>query len=242
MIELPDKKKCYNLPEQVAQNLRNITFLAEQYKNIDELPAIWQTYKEEFDRDLETFGDWTTTFEGWDNTLSTYLANMSSAAVGAIAGQTIAPANVAATGNITADSIVENMTGYNFTKNTTDANWTPVYVGVCKNGNKITFVVFGTITRDSAHTGSIVELGQFTIPSSVGTNLYPAISYVLDWKFIPFITGLADASPVTLKCVLDKNSNTNIGVRVFSHTSLTLDQLYYFRIEVTFLLSQNYAS
>ena len=89
MIELPDKKKCFSLPEQVAQNLRNITFLAEQYKNIDALPAIWQVYKEEFDSEMETFEGWTTTFEGWDNTLSTYLANMSSAAVSALVGQDV---------------------------------------------------------------------------------------------------------------------------------------------------------
>ena len=37
MIQLPNNKKCYNLPEQVAQNLLNIQYLAEQYKNIDEL-------------------------------------------------------------------------------------------------------------------------------------------------------------------------------------------------------------
>ena len=97
MIKLPDNKKCYSLPEQVAQNLLNIQYLAEQYKNIDALPAVWQTYKEEFDREIETFGDWTTTFEGWDNTLSTYLANMSSAAVSAIAGQDIAPKTVSQT-------------------------------------------------------------------------------------------------------------------------------------------------
>ena len=132
MIELPNKKKCYNLPEQVAQNLLNITYLAEQYKNIDALPTIWQTYKEEFDRELETFGEWTTTFEGWTESLSTYLANMSSAAVGAIAGQNIAPANVAATGNITADSIIENMSGYSAVLGS-DTNFTyeKVYVGVC---------------------------------------------------------------------------------------------------------------
>ena len=97
MIQLPNNKKCYNLPEQVAQNLLNIQYLAEQYKNIDELPSIWADYKTAFDADLHTFEDWTTTFEGWENTLATYLANMSSAAVGAIAGQDIAPKTVSQT-------------------------------------------------------------------------------------------------------------------------------------------------
>ena len=89
MIELPNKKKCYNLPEQVAQNLLNIQYLAEQYKNIDALPAIWQTYKEEFDNEFDTFEGWERTFGGWETTLETYLASMSSAAVGALAGQDV---------------------------------------------------------------------------------------------------------------------------------------------------------
>ena len=97
MIQLPNNKKCYNLPEQVAQNLLNIQYLAEQYANIDELPSIWADYKTAFDADLHTFEDWTTTFEGWENTLATYLANMSSAAVGALAGQDVSVKTIAQT-------------------------------------------------------------------------------------------------------------------------------------------------
>ena len=97
MIELPDKRKCFNLPEQVAQNLNNITYLAQVFAEIDSLPAEWRAYKDQFDADKLIFEGWTTTFEGWELTLATYLANMSSAAVSAIAGQDIAPKTVAQT-------------------------------------------------------------------------------------------------------------------------------------------------
>ena len=178
MIELPDKKKCFTLPEQVAQNLRNITFLAEQYKNIDALPAVWQVYKEEFDSEMETFEGWTTTFEGWDTTLSTYLANMSSAAVSAIAGQNIAPSNVAATGNITAASIIENMSGYTFDLGTGTENLDRevIYAGAVKNGNKLTLVVALNVTRTDTLGGTMgLTIGEFFIPQAVLNKLIPTL-------------------------------------------------------------------
>ena len=250
MIELPDKKKCFSLPEQVAQNLRNITFLAEQYKNIDALPAIWQVYKEEFDDEIETFEGWTTTFEGWDNTLSTYLANMSSAAVGAIAGQNIAPANVAATGNISAPSIIENTpAGITFTKvsSDADANRTYVYASFCKNGNKITVVNALNIERlqDVTSYRQYIELGTFTLPSAIADLIYP--SYI-DGAFggvVGVVSVQASTTNTYFKTVnilIAKQGGVNLKFYLLGTNTLDANTVYYLRGEITLLLSSNYAS
>ena len=239
MIELPDKKKCYNLPEQVAQNLLNITYLAEQYKNIDALPAIWQSYKETFDAEQETFEGWTTTFEGWDTTLSTYLTNMSSAAVSAIAGQNIAPANVNATTAITAPSIIETMSGYTYAKDSPD--WSDVYVSICKNGNKLTFVIFGAISKDN-DTSNVIDIANFTLPADIADKLYPytlgALTTCLDTKVLDFFSD-SDTS-ANVKLLVQKPYSTRVAFQLRGLSSLA-NATYYFRIEETFLLSSNMA-
>lgn len=243
MIQLPNNKKCYNLPEQVAQNLLNIQYLAEEYKNIDELPAIWRSYKETFDAEQETFSGWTTTFEGWDTTLSTYLANMSSAAVGAIAGQNIAPANVAATGNITANSIIENMTGYTFTPdgNLVSNGLTLTYVGVVKNGNKITFVIAGYYDGDVTAAEYHPYLGNFKIPSEIGAKLFPMQGSYLEFKKILLSKDYQNNK--TLNASLFKINNTTLGSQIFGikNETWTSDN-YVFRFETTFLLSDSLVS
>lgn len=251
MIQLPDNRKCFNLPEQVAQNLKNITYLAEVFATIDELPAVWQTYKEQFDEDQNTFSGWTTTFEGWETTLATYLANMSSAAVSAIAGQNIAPAQVNATSSISApsitgDSIIENMSGYTFTKygDTADYTFTLSYAGICKNGNKITFVVAGQITKLQAFTGQF-QIGTFTMPSSIGSNLYPyslspftdiiSASEMTYWKTY-------DVSQAKKHSALFRKSTNTLSYLIAYVDSLEVGVPYIFRYEITFLLSENLAS
>lgn len=241
MIELPNKKKCYNLQEQVAQNLLNITYLAEQYKNIDALPVVWQTYKEEFDRELETFGDWTTTFEGWENTLSTYLANMSSAAVGAIAGENIAPANVSATGAITGPSIVETMTGYSYDDTNKSSGINVDYAGVVKNGNKITFVIAGNIVASSIAAGTNFILGEFVMPSDIHNKLYPmGNTDVLDCRTTLMYLENNLGGSITGKEYCTKRPANKIRLGLVNDSSMT--GTFYYRYEVTFLLSDNLAA
>ena len=243
MIQLPNNKKCYNLPEQVAQNLLNIQYLAEQYKNIDELPAIWADYKTAFDADLHTFEDWTTTFEGWENTLATYLANMSSAAVGAIAGQDIAPANVNATTKveaplITGDNIVEKMSGYSAVVRTV-ANWTfeKVYIGAVKTGNKLTFVVALNITKDDASAISNPTMIELWMPSAIGAKLYPNSVSCLSNQRVPAYSNFNTF--VGLDSFMTKNSDSLSYLAINNGSDLTVGQQYYYRFEVTFLLSDS---
>ena len=248
MIQLPNNKKCYSLPEQVAQNLLNITYLAEQYKNIDELPAIWADYKTAFDADLHTFEDWTTTFEGWENTLATYLANMSSAAVGAIAGQNIAPANITAINisgtAITGDSIIENMSGYTMEviDDTPNIAVTGIYASIVKNGNKLTLVFFlklnrsGTMSPDYLQTKLLVGM-----PESVGAKLYDYSIGGLPNVLSTFKGTAYKAydSSIDLDCVLYKYSNTSIYLNIYGLNDLDLNTDYLIRIEQTFLLSDS---
>ena len=242
MIQLPNNKKCYNLPEQVAQNLLNIQYLAEQYKNIDDLPSIWADYKTAFDADLHTFEDWTTTFEGWENTLATYLANMSSAAVGAISGQNIAPANITASGPITSPSIIEDMVGYSFSKvadTPTEVTSDLIYASVVKNGNKITFVVFGKITKVSSSTVAYAHRFKFYLPDAVMAKLVPytfgSDTDVLDvFKTLFYNTSRAH----NISCACQKSTNY-ISFSVWEINNLEQNEEFIFRIEKTFLLSDN---
>ena len=55
-----------------------------------------------------------------------------------LTGKDIAPRNVDATGKVSGAEIIENMSGYSFTKGV-DTNLDFDYVGVVKNGNKIYF-------------------------------------------------------------------------------------------------------
>ena len=240
MIELPDKKKCYNLPEQVAQNLRNITFLAEQYKNIDALPVIWQTYKEEFDRELETFGEWTTTFEGWTESLSTYLANMSSAAVGAIAGQNIAPANVAASGILTAthakilENIEDSASHKRFLEGDVNlaadapAGITKTYGKWSLSGTHLMFVLAGTIAN-----GTVLSWGVLAacagMPQWVLDKIFPMTDSYVDRKdFEIFADNLTTQ---TLSAWLRKTTVLFISVN-----ALTLSADRSFRISFDLLI------
>lgn len=247
MIQLPNNEKCYNLPEQVAQNLLNIKYLAEQYANIDSLPTVWKAYKDEFDEDLDTFGDWTTTFEGWETTLGTYLANMSSAAVGAIAGQNIAPANVNATTKvdaplITGDEIVEKMSGYSAVI-PSSTGWTKekVYIGAVKNGNKLTLVVALNLTK-GAGAISNPKLCQITIPASVGSKLYDTqigLYSFLDNRVLNAWS--AYDNHVEAVAYIGKTSNTLLTYVLDNTTNFVQDTKYYIRYEATFLLSDDIA-
>ena len=74
--------------------------------------------------------------------------------------------------SIKADEIIENMSGYSFNDIQTDHAWNPVYAGVVKNGNNLTFVVFGSITVDGTQTGN-ADICNFTLPNDVASKLYP---------------------------------------------------------------------
>ena len=158
----------------------------------------------------------------------------------ALEGLDISVGSLDADGLVTGAEIVEKMSGYSAEIITQYNNWNPIYIGVCKNGNKLTLVVFGSFTI--SETGIYADVVNLTIPSSIGAKLYP---FTID----------EDARYLT-KQTIDINSSTNAGaapqnafayILKNSDTSLKIgmrnDSLevgsYFFRIESTFLLSEN---
>lgn len=152
--------------------------------------------------------------------------------------------DVSITGDLTADSIVENMTGYSTLLPSTDEyrEVDNIYVGVCKNGNKVTFVMFGSfkVLDDEMTPEQSTVWYSFNIPSEVGSKLFPfeiGGGYYLDNKNIQGIQK-SDFTKVSLNLDVTKTSNTqiNFGTSAFGQTQ---GETIYFRIEETFLLSDN---
>lgn len=144
-------------------------------------------------------------------------------------------------GNIeTSKPIIETMGGYSFHKIDFGDGVTKEYnyVSVCRNGNKLTFVVDFKV-----NFGSIVQtvIGDFTLPSDVFNKLIPksiGTSTVLDTKVIGAYYGNA----FTYKSITAWVGKLPTNIRFYinpSGSGLSLNTDYYARYEVTFLLSDN---
>lgn len=149
------------------------------------------------------------------------------------------------TGSITAPSIIENMTGYSFSlMSPADLTENITYAGVVKNGNKITFAISGTINITNVANVS-ENLAYFTIPTSIANKLYPVsitgLGAVLDEKRVSFID-IANNSIIDKNVYLFKNNYGSLFVSLLGTGSMTAGHDYFFRYEVTFLLSDNLAS
>lgn len=147
--------------------------------------------------------------------------------------------------NLSGDSIIENMSGYTFIAGTkTNMTLDVVYVGVVKNGNKITFVIFGKFTRTGEIANNFAGLGDFYIPASVAAKLYPTPlgnqQYALSSKNVTFFSG--PSIGVDLPTIVNKDADNNrLVTYAYNVNSLTENTEYQFRFETTFLLSDNLA-
>lgn len=148
--------------------------------------------------------------------------------------------NVNINGNFTANSIVENMGGYSFVSKNIHADFTPIYVGAVKNGNKITCVWFFSI-KPTENSYSGAKMGDINMPSSVLSKLYPfslsGIDNLLDVKVVPLYSGYTQKIEGNL--ILQK-FNGSILPRLYIN-NLVVGTSYLLRYEVTFLLSDNLA-
>lgn len=152
--------------------------------------------------------------------------------------------NINIAGNLTADSIIENMSGYTFAPPAASEDYEVenVYAGVVKNGNKITFVWAGNVTRKTANALNIYL--TFNIPLAVGDKLYPTT--IRGYNALSFKTNL-NAEPVeagTSKVYSEfwfKVTSASVRINIFS-SDFTTDVKYYVRSEITFLLSDSLAS
>lgn len=143
-------------------------------------------------------------------------------------------------GKITGDEIIENMSGYSFELPYENPELTIIYAGVVKNGNKITFVIFGKYNRPAENPKINPCLGMFNIPAEIGAKIHAWSGMFVDSKNTPFF---ASASTITNKVVgIEKRTPTIIYFTGYGTHTLTANTDYMFRVEETFLLSENLAS
>lgn len=153
--------------------------------------------------------------------------------------------NVDIKGDLTANSIIEKMNGYAFQDIQTDHAWDPIYASVVKNGNKLTFCVFGSIVVSAEDTGN-ADICQFTLPSEVLSKLIPYELTSLSILENRNISYQASTYDLVVAPMLITKFNTGINFRLGKLQLLPNSQYgtgrYYFRIEQTFLLSDNLVS
>lgn len=142
-------------------------------------------------------------------------------------------------GPITSPSIIQNMNGFSFEPNDIP-EISYIYAGVCQNGNKLTFVLFGTYTKPSENPPVNPKLGTFIVPSDIGAKLYPYNSYYLNDIQIVYSKGPSETKVVLPGAVIKRTATSvEIGAYSVHGSSLTAETPYLFRIELTFLLSDN---
>lgn len=144
--------------------------------------------------------------------------------------------------SVKADEIIENMEGYDFEiGGTTGYTKSPIYAGICKNGNKLTAVIFLNITKTSEAQSDFLSFGSFSIPSTVlsklvATNIGGITA--IDVKELTFIAS-DFTTPITQMGFIQKG-DTGITLGAYVN-DLVQDSVYSVRFECTFLLSDNMA-
>ena len=144
---------------------------------------------------------------------------------------------------ITGDEIVENMSGYSATIGThTNVTLDNVYTSVVKNGNKLTIVTAVNVKRTASVTGDPL-LMSVTLPNDIMSKLYPTTisgNQFLDNKVIN--AWKDDSNYVGMASFIRKESKVNVYANQAAINLLTANTTYYYRYEVTFLLSDNLIS
>ena len=145
--------------------------------------------------------------------------------------------DIATTGKISGGEIVELMSGYSFVAPSQTEELSLIYASAVKNGNKLTLVVFGSYTRRTEDPKVNPTLGEFVIPGEVASKIIPWSSVFVDSKNIPVFSS---ASTIVEKAVgVEKRDSTHISFTGYGFHSLTAETQFMFRIEETFLLSEN---
>ena len=162
--------------------------------------------------------------------------------VTALEGQDVELNSLDATGLITGGEIVEKMSGYSISISAEIPDLNVVYAGVCKTGNKITFVLFYEFTPTAeSFNGTIAG---FTIPSNVGSKIYPLSGASTGYCYVKK-DAIWEKNDITQfvdnQHQVYKSSNTYFEFNA-RYSGLTPSTTYAGRVEVTFLLSENLAS
>lgn len=144
---------------------------------------------------------------------------------------------------VTGNEIVENMNGYSFTKPST-SGVEIIYASIVKNGNKLTMVLFGAITPTSIiNPDTSTELGTFNLEESVKPKIVwytsGSLSYITAEGKVPLTYSVANSIDGQFYFRVDPQGNE--VVKVYNKDQLNAGTTYHFRIEQTFLLSDNMA-
>lgn len=157
--------------------------------------------------------------------------------------KTVIGGNLDVDGSITGDEIVEKMEGYSFVKSTNE-EIDIIYAGIVKNGNKLTMVLFGAITPASNKSvDTMIELGTFNLIEEIKAKIIwytsGSLSYVTAEGKVPLTYSVANS--LDGQFYFRADSQGNEVVRLYNKGQLNVGTTYHFRIEQTFLLSDNLA-
>lgn len=161
--------------------------------------------------------------------------------------------NLAVSGNVSGDaitgnSIIENMSGYSLTKQSTagvSKDW--IYAGIVKNGNKLTFVGAIQIEREETVSQDYCGLCKFTnLPEDVASKIYPStIAGLTNGLNIIQVSAYRNfaSTPANVRIAFSKTAQGDIDVQILSGLqAMTNGYSWYLRFELTLLLSENLAS
>ncbi len=154
---------------------------------------------------------------------------------------------------VTGDEIVEKMPStYTFTQADAITGLTKeyVYAGIVKTGNKITLAVGCKLTRTAEIETIYLSIGNFVIPASLAQRIYPVNiggSNFIDIKDVALLYNIATSKNGRAYATKtsDQLGRNVIGVNLTINdinNTLTLNATYYFRYELTILLSDNLAN
>lgn len=151
--------------------------------------------------------------------------------------------NVNVSGNFTANSIIENMTGYSFGAQTTDKGLLEyVYCGVVKNGNKLTIVNSFMFTKNEGATGGFY-ISRVLIPHPIIDKIIPAFGGATGTISCQKVLAISndDTNPIEIISNVVKYDVNSIYCTLREISQLVAGKKYYIRQEATFLLSDNLA-
>lgn len=181
------------------------------------------------------------------------IESFNEAVIGALSGEDITPKDVSATGDITAPSIVETMSGYSFSDTALAVGINPVYIGVCKNGNKLTLVYALEIDASELEV-SQPRFGRILIPEEIGNKIYalPDDQYnTISGSLVPMYEKGSYSAPKYSVPIIGSIVRTGVGtgknalifgINGFASPTYDMTKTYFLRFEITFLLSENLAS
>lgn len=150
--------------------------------------------------------------------------------------------NVNISGNLTADSIIENMSGYSYDNQTLDSRVTLKYAGAVKNGNKVTFVLAGVFTpTGDVSAGATLYLGNMKYPQAISDKLYPMLAgvNVIDIRKSSLFHNAGGAYRLNDISFYATKGWLGFSIAMIINENISAGFDYALRYEVTFLLSDS---